>query len=432
MSERELIATWHDGSPIGRFIEAESAGIRLEYDSDYRGIPLSVSLPLPPAQHAQSAAHNFLDNLLPTPTSARRRLAAGQRLEEFDDFSLLGHIGLECPGRLVLSSTRLPRSLRTRQEEFLIENHFKTWTHNPVDQPLMPTKTGKLAFTLSGSRPKAVLNFSGDRVQKPTIALLAASSTHVVKASTDHDSPDEVFEEWICLQLAEKVIGKAIVIPGELWNQCLKLPRYDRRIRSGQVVRIHQEDFAQALGISAADSRADADDAHDLPSTLLARAAALIDELGRQGRIRVPALQKDRFFRQLMLRLLLGDPGLGLKKFSLIHHDNGQSEVAPMYGLRCTGSPVQPSSEAADQDANNRLIIGRRRRSGDFSEQDCIDCANLQLGLSRRHATRELKQMRESLLKLPGSLWSIQLAQRHPEAEPVIQRVLESVRERLQ
>ena len=433
MAERELISTWHDGSRIGRFVEEQSAGIRFEYDPDYRGIPLSVSLPSPPTQRApDAAAAHFLDNLLPTPTWARRILAASQLREEFDDFALLGHIGLECPGRMMLSWPRLAGSLRTHQEAFLDEEHFKHWVANPADRPLMPMNNGRTAFTLSGSRPKAILKFSSERFWRPTIPVLGASSTHLLKAPTDDDSTHEVIEEWICLQLAEKVIGKTLVTPGELWNQCLKVQRYDRRMRAGQVYRIHQEDFAQALGISAADSRADAGDADDVPSTLLARAAALIDELGRQGRIRVPALQKDRFFRQLMLRLLLGDPGLGLKKFSLIHHDNGQIELAPMYGLRCKRGRVSPDSETANQFPGNRLIVGLGRQSEDFSEQDCIDCASLQLGLSRRYAARELKQIRQNLLKLPGSLWSIQLAQRHPEAEPLIRRVLESLRERLQ
>lgn len=425
MSERILFAHWHGGIPVGQFIENAAGQVRFEYDPSYRGIPLSVSLPLPPARTAPSAAAHFLDNLLPTPSTVRQELAHYQLQKGASAFALLSAIGSECPGRLVLAKPGSAANSSIESYGKLLQGSFERWFTNRARQPLMPDANGSVGHTLAGSRPKAALNCHGD--ESVRVPRRAGSSTHIVKAPGINDEPGAVYEEWFCLKLAKELLGRDQVASADIWRACLRLRRYDRETVDQRITRIHQEDFAQALGLSSVSSRADPVDAGPEHESLLARAAGLIDQLGREGRMAVPALQKGLFFRQLLVRLLFADAGLGLKKFSLIHHRDGRSELAPIYGLRC-GSFGKDSSSITKPECG--ILIGRVKHTEPITEQACIECATRQLGLTARHASAEFSRLKQSLVRKLLTRTN-QHVKQQPAAASVVEQIRMALLERL-
>lgn len=81
------------------------------------------------------------------------------------------------------------------------------------------------------------------------IASGNAPSTHILKPPI-RDLEDTVENEAFCMMLAQKMVLPAppVKIRRGL-DQLFIIERYDRsRDKSGQIVRMHQEDFCQALG----------------------------------------------------------------------------------------------------------------------------------------------------------------------------------------
>lgn len=99
--KRELHA-YMDGAAVGVFREAGPGRAEFRYHEDYRGTPLSLSLPIGEAASPE-AAYRYLENLLPDADQVRQRWAAYRGLETSDAFSLLSVYGEDVAGAVVLS-----------------------------------------------------------------------------------------------------------------------------------------------------------------------------------------------------------------------------------------------------------------------------------------------------------------------------------------
>lgn len=81
------------------------------------------------------------------------------------------------------------------------------------------------------------------------IPVNGTPSTHILKSDTRR-LPGSVQNEALCLVLASRIgHGAAKMTAGSAGNRsCLLMTRYDRVPRNGKWLRLHQEDFCQALG----------------------------------------------------------------------------------------------------------------------------------------------------------------------------------------
>ena len=106
----------------------------------------------------------------------------------------------------------------------------------------------------------------------------------------------------------------------------LLVRRFDRALdREGRVVRLHQEDFAQALGLPAAlkyERRGTADRRFDVAGIrkVLDSTASPIDE-------------RDRFIRATLFDLMTGNVDGHAKNFALLHIARDRIRLAPRYDL---------------------------------------------------------------------------------------------------
>ena len=109
----------------------------------------------------------------------------------------------------------------------------------------LPRDTGQ--FSLAGAQPKTALLLQNGRWGIPSGRL---PTTHILKPPTGHfDGHAE--NEHICLMLARSLgmptaQSKVMRFKDEI---AIVIERYDRQHKGNDIVRIHQEDICQALGI---------------------------------------------------------------------------------------------------------------------------------------------------------------------------------------
>lgn len=109
--------------------------------------------------------------------------------------------------------------------------------------------------------------------------------------------------------------------------ETLVVTRFDRARHDGALLRVHQEDAAQAMGVpperkyasSGPVSRTD-------PS--LARLAALLERYASD-----PFAEQQRLLQQVVVNVAMGNTDAHAKNYGLLHHAPGQVSLTPMYDL---------------------------------------------------------------------------------------------------
>ncbi len=116
--------------------------------------------------------------------------------------------------------------------------------------------TGRLAgdrgyFSLAGAQPKMPLLYDGKRWGIPSGSM---PTTHILKPPAQRDLEGFDINEHLCLRLATE-LGLRTAESTErsfAGQETLVVERYDRqRLGDGRLIRLHQEDTCQALGVSS-------------------------------------------------------------------------------------------------------------------------------------------------------------------------------------
>lgn len=109
----------------------------------------------------------------------------------------------------------------------------------------LPRDTGQ--FSLAGAQPKTALLLQNDRWGIPSGRI---PTTHILKPPTGHfDGHAE--NEHICLMLARNLGLPAAQSKVRRFKDevAIVVERYDRQQKGNDIIRVHQEDTCQALGI---------------------------------------------------------------------------------------------------------------------------------------------------------------------------------------
>ena len=244
--------------PVGTISGDDPADAEFCYDRDYldSGKPISVSLPLTEAPFSPSKTRSFFEGLLPEGFT-RRSVAQWIRADEQDYLSILAALGKECLGALQIEdadSTDMGASYKmlsmdevrklaaegaTRSAEIVVSSHL----------------------SLTGASGKVGLYFDkkNGSWHQP---LGTAPSTHIVKQS--HVRLQNIIEnEELALRTAMRLgiptVESTVINTGAFAEDeiLLAAKRYDRDLENSMhridglpaPLRLHQEDFAQALGI---------------------------------------------------------------------------------------------------------------------------------------------------------------------------------------
>jgi serine/threonine-protein kinase HipA len=286
---------------------------------------LSCSLPTP-GPSAPGVARAFLEGLLPEGRALEAAAAAvrGVRLMDgapattTDAVQLLAAYGRECAGAVVAVPAGDPPPGLGRYQS-VDANRMVEIIRDLPRRPLGADPERGIRMSLAGAQPKFLLaRFNGAWFEP----LDGAASTHILKPAADwgYSAQNEAMVLFLA-RTAKLTECDAWVEHAADGTAVLVTARYDRRMSGRRVIRSHQEDMCQALGIRPKDKYR-----IGRPSELARQLRRFADE---------PAAQTRAMFRQVAFRVLIGDEDGHGKNYSLLLRDGGV-QLAPIYDTLCT------------------------------------------------------------------------------------------------
>jgi serine/threonine-protein kinase HipA len=250
----ELVALL-GGKEVGRVHRDTRGRLTFIYADEWRNAadayPLSLSMPLGAKEHGRSVIEAFLWGLLPDNERVLDRWAAKFQVSARNVFALISHVGEDCAGAVQLVTSERLSAMRSGREdkvEWLDESDIAMRLQTlRADHAAwrLPRDTGQ--FSLAGAQPKTALLLQNDRWGIPSGRL---PTTHILKPPTGHfDGHAE--NEHVCLMLARSLglpaaQSKVMRFKGEI---AIVIERYDRQRKGNDIIRVHQEDICQVLGI---------------------------------------------------------------------------------------------------------------------------------------------------------------------------------------
>ena len=327
---------------IGRLWLDERRRFVFQYDAAWIGrpksVPLSLRLPLKAEPYPDDLARPFFSNLLPE-AGIKRVIAQRLRISTDNDFAMLSRIGGECAGAVSVLPTGTKPTASSGYRELNDEELHKIIINLPR-RPLMVGLEG-MRLSLAGAQNKLPVYMEGDRI---FIASGNAPSSHILKPPI-RDLEDTVENEAFCIMLAQRMkLPVSTVTIRQGMDRLFIIARYDRsRNKSGNLVRLHQEDFCQALGFLP-DQKYESEG-----GPAFTQCFGLLQEKSIR-----PAADRMALLRWTIFNYLIGNADAHAKNLALLFTDRGP-QLAPFYDLLST----QVYPDLADRQA---MRIGGENR----------------------------------------------------------------------
>lgn len=224
-------------------------------------------------------------------------------------------------------------------------------------------------------------------------------STHILKVE-DRRHPGLVNAEAAAMQLARRIglttVDVEIVTVAGI--DCIIVERYDRVIGGdGRVTRVHQEDVCQALAHNHEAGRGAAKyEGGGGPG--LAQVAGLLERYASD-----PVGELRRLVRFVTFNTVIGNADAHGKNVSLIHHRNGDVDLAPLYDTVPT--VLFPTlKDRAAMYVNGRSVLSR------VTADDIVAEAvswSLDANVARTEAAATANSMIDALDDLPAALVAV-------------------------
>ena len=285
--------------------------------------PLSQSLPLDGRFNAAAAAA-FFGGLLPE-GEPRRQLARLLGVSKSNDYSLLAMIAGDTAGAITLLPQGDHLAPFGGDVEWLDDAGLAQLLAELPSRPMHVDADGDYRLSLAGAQDKLpVVVDAGGRIG---LTRGQTPSTHIIKTPIErlaHTVVNEALCPTIGRQLGADVVdASAQRVAG---HEFLLVKRYDRRESDDGIVRLHQEDFCQALGVPTARKY----QAEGGPS--LADCFALV-----RRATAVPAREVIKLLDDVALNFLVGNHDAHAKNFSLLYlPESSQAVLAPAYDVLST------------------------------------------------------------------------------------------------
>ena len=357
LSHDEMLSIYLNSAFVGQLWLDEERRFVFQYNgtwlSDPDAIPLSLSLPLQAEAFdspvGKSKARAFFSNLLPE-AELRSNIAKRLGLSEKNDFALLEAVGGECAGAVTILPDGVELSGRVDYRE-LDDDALNSLIKDLPRRPMLAGEQG-IRLSLAGVQNKLPVYYDGRHISLP---LGEAASSHILKPPIQHYT-HTVENEAFCMRLAHRLALPVPAITLLYKDTSLYLiDRYDREIGGdGKVIRHHQEDFCQALGV-APDIKYEKEGGPSLQACF---------ELVRQNSIQ-PVIDIRAMLDWVVFNYLIGNADGHAKNISLLLTAQGPV-LAPFYDLLSTA--VYPdltdrlAMKIGDEDRPNWIIERRWRQ----------------------------------------------------------------------
>ena len=370
-------------------------------------VALSASLPLQAEPFNDRKTRPFFAGLLPE--GQMRRLIAQQfQVSGQNDFALLDHIGGECAGAVTFLEPGqvLHESTQGDDVQWLSDEEVVAILDELPRRPMLAGKDG-LRLSLAGAQDKLPVLFDGDRLGLPRNGT---PSSHILKPPI-HAVEESVINEGFCMALAEAMQLKPAKskVHAVLNRPFLLVERYDRVAdEQGHRLRLHQEDFCQALGVEP-EMKYQNEGGPDL--------AQCFDLVRRVTRPSAP--QVLRMFDCVIFNALIGNHDAHGKNFSLLY-GGGSPVLAPFYDLLSTAIYPQLTPKMA-------MKIGSKYKFSELEAKHWEQFAQ-EAGLAKAATLKRLKALAKSL---PVQARNLQAAPQHGFAgNAVVEQIVQLIEQR--
>ena len=318
------------GTEIAELRRGSGGRWSLRYRDAYRSnpgaTPLSLSLPLALAEHPHAPVEAFFSNLLPDNARVLERWAQRYRVSARDVFALVAQVGEDCPGAVqVVRPERLAALAGGASSvEWISEAEVESRLRLVREDHAAGRRPGDPGqFSLAGAQPKTALLWLDGRWGVPGGRM---PTTHILKPPTG-ELAGHAEDEHFCLSLAQAAglpaVRSAVMRFGE--EVAIVVERYDRLRHDAdgvpQMMRVHQEDLCQALGVPPAAKY----QSEGGPGP-----AAIVGLLRRASRR--PEEDVATFLGALAFNWIIAGPDAHAKNYALLH-GGGQVRLAPLYDV---------------------------------------------------------------------------------------------------
>lgn len=350
----DSLAVWFGGRRVGLLRSRPGQGMEFDYDPGWiqsGGLAISQSMPLQSGQLtvSDSRAHRFFANLLPE-AMARARIVRRCRIPD-NDFALLRALGRECAGALeILPDGNEPddpssHSYERIGDSRLADLQFESgWDFEGLERRPAPLPS------LAGAQDKTAVTLFDEQICLPKGT---APSSHILKFDALEYSNVLAFECFATL-LAKSaglpVVDFELRTVGRDFIALIQ--RYDRVPEDdGRILRLHQEDFCQAMGFSS-QNKYETDGG---PS--FADCYRLIRDVSD-----APLDDLERLLRWQVFNVLAGNSDGHAKNLSLLYGSDGATRLAPFYDL-------VPTRAIENLDHDLAIGVGGMRNPGNIGRR---------------------------------------------------------------
>lgn len=387
---------------VGHLMQDDDGRMLFEYAQNWLenpdAVPISQSLQLRTGTFTSKECRGFFAGILPE-ENKREVIARNLGISAKNDYAMLAKIGGECAGAI----TFVPAGERLEESHYeyrrLSDTELAQILRELPRRPLMAGEAG-VRLSLAGAQDKIAICLSGNDISVP---LRGAPSTHIIKPAIERFE-GVVFNEAVCMTLAAKVgLPTARVRIGKVDGiDYLLIERYDRsRGQAGEILRLHQEDFCQALGIVPEKKY----QSEGGPS--LVRCFELLRKVSK-----APAIDLQRLLDAVIFNVLIGNNDAHAKNYSLLYNAGYSIRLAPLYDVICTVHYPDLASHMA-------MKIGGESIPENLSAKHFEELVS-KAGLARPIALRRVPELANTIL---SQLPSVKVA--HDVARQVSVRIKE-------
>jgi serine/threonine-protein kinase HipA len=332
------LSVWWDGRIAGTLTRDQHGDMGFVYNTDWltdtTARPISAALPKRADPYDRRAARYFFAGLLPE-EGPREAVARALGLSRTNDFALLEALGGDVAGALTLwpEGEMPPVFGGAAQPDVLSDSALVEILDSLPARPLLAGRAG-IRLSLAGAQNKLPIVLVDGRIALPAPGQ---PTTHILKPAMTR-FPATVENEALCMRLAG-ALGLSVapvearVVGG---RKFLLVERYDRAVGAdGNLARVHQEDFCQALGHAPEHKYA----AEGGPT--FKTGFALLRRVSKQPASNILALLDAAIFN-----VIIGNCDAHGKNFSLLY-PAGETRLAPLYDLMSTVAYPEVSNRMA-------------------------------------------------------------------------------------
>lgn len=321
-----MLNIWYHEHLVGHVRINEDDRWEFEYAPSWDLFPIMPQLPLGhPIK--KDVLHNrliewFMDNLLPE-GDILDAYAESANIRKGNTYALLAEFGGDVAGALSIASDTAAAPTNEQSYTLLSDDELiQKIASSQAGTPMM-VSGNRRRMSLAGAQDKLSVRYQNGQLYLPEGY---SPSTHILKPrSTQADYPFAPANEYFCMQLAKRVgldVPETYLLSVQDERVYL-VERYDRLIENEKVIRLHQIDGCQALGMPK--SKKYEDEGGISLQEFIAAAGELCED---QIRVRLDLIN------WMIFNYLIGNADAHAKNFSFMISKE-KFEPAKLYDLLC-------------------------------------------------------------------------------------------------